>query len=72
MTDKQDDKPQHRMSKEEYLKQLEDMGMDEPTRKSYMKRMETYTPNDYDKAAEEFLDMMGEPTEEQLKKPKKK
>lgn len=53
-----------KLSKEEYLKtHLTDM--DEAKKKSYIDRMETYTSEDYEREASNFIELMGEPSEEQ-------
>jgi hypothetical protein len=54
-----------KMTKEEYLKTyLKDM--DEVQRQWYISKIEKWTKEDYDNYIQNYLEMMGEPTEDDL------
>ncbi len=63
MTDK---KKEQKMTKEEY-RQTHLADMDEPTKRWYMNAMENWTIEDYERYSRTMLEMLGEPTEEDLK-----
>lgn len=69
MTDdkKKDKRKKFRMSKEEYLR-THLLDMDPAKKRWYIHAMETWTPEDYQEYQRVMLWMMGEPSEEDLKK----
>lgn len=65
--DKKDDMPKRTMSKEEYLR-THLLELDPAKRRWYISSMEKWTSEDYDLYTQTMLWMMGEVTDEQLKR----